>query len=126
MTAGLALFLPPRAVHAQNDIEASRKRLEEIRRERDRLQQQQERLQVGELVADVVHLALEPLLLLLQPVALPPDLLQALAAGFDVVLGVNGGRREKECKSGCHPERSEGPGPEGPEPPATDPSLCSG
>jgi septal ring factor EnvC (AmiA/AmiB activator) len=45
MTAGLALFLPPPAVHAQNDIEASRKRLEEIRRERDRLQQQQERLQ---------------------------------------------------------------------------------
>ena len=45
MTAGLALFLPPPAVHAQSDIEASRKRLEEIRRERDRLQQQQERLQ---------------------------------------------------------------------------------
>jgi len=45
MTAGLTLFLPPPAVHAQNDIEASRKRLEEIRRERDRLQQQQERLQ---------------------------------------------------------------------------------
>ncbi|HJX87511.1 MAG TPA: hypothetical protein VJ277_08150, partial [Gemmatimonadales bacterium] len=45
MTFGVALFLPPPAVHAQNDIEASRKRLEEIRRERDRLQQQQERLQ---------------------------------------------------------------------------------
>src|SRR5262245_22523848 len=45
MTAALALLGPPPALHAQNDIEASRKRLEEIRRERDRLQQQQERLQ---------------------------------------------------------------------------------
>jgi septal ring factor EnvC (AmiA/AmiB activator) len=45
MTFGVALFLPPPAVQAQDDIAASRKRLEEIRRERDRLQQQQERLQ---------------------------------------------------------------------------------
>ncbi len=41
----LALFVLPSPLAAQNDIEASRKRLEEIRRERDRLQQQQERLQ---------------------------------------------------------------------------------
>ena len=41
----LAFLTLPRPLAAQNDIEASRKRLEEIRRERDRLQQQQERLQ---------------------------------------------------------------------------------
>ena len=41
----LAVFILPRPLAAQTDIEASRKRLEEIRRERDRLQQQQERLQ---------------------------------------------------------------------------------
>ena len=41
----LAMVVLPSPLAAQNDIEASRKRLEEIRRERDRLQQQQERLQ---------------------------------------------------------------------------------
>ena len=45
ITLLLALFVLPSPLAAQNDIEASRKRLEEIRRERDRLQQQQERLQ---------------------------------------------------------------------------------
>jgi len=73
-----------------------------------------------------VHLALEPLLLLLEPVALPPDLLQALAAGGDVVLGLNGWWWEKQSDPECHPERSEGPDPEGPEPLEADPSRCSG
>jgi murein hydrolase activator len=41
----LTLLILPRLLAAQDDIAASRKRLEEIRRERDRLQQQQERLQ---------------------------------------------------------------------------------
>ena len=41
----VALALVPAAAHAQQDLEASRKRLEEIRRERDRLQEQQLRLQ---------------------------------------------------------------------------------
>src|SRR4051812_39804165 len=41
----LAMFVLPSQLAAQDDIAASRKRLEEIRRERDRLQQQQERLQ---------------------------------------------------------------------------------
>src|SRR3954451_15560140 len=45
MTLLLALVTLPRQVAAQDDIAASRKRLEEIRRERDRLRQQQERLQ---------------------------------------------------------------------------------
>jgi murein hydrolase activator len=45
ITLLLALSVLPSPLAAQNDIEASRKRLEEIRRERDRLQQQQERLQ---------------------------------------------------------------------------------
>jgi murein hydrolase activator len=44
MTLLLAFLYLPGALHAQEDIEASRKRLAEIRRERDRLEQQQERL----------------------------------------------------------------------------------
>src|SRR5512144_1112020 len=40
-----ALARVPAAAHAQQDREASRRRLEEIRRERDRLQEQQQRLQ---------------------------------------------------------------------------------
>lgn len=41
----IALLGLPGRVHAQGDIAASRKRLEEIRKERDRLEQQQQRLQ---------------------------------------------------------------------------------
>jgi septal ring factor EnvC (AmiA/AmiB activator) len=44
MTVCASLLIPPRA-HAQDSLEASRRRLQEIRRERDRLEQQQERLQ---------------------------------------------------------------------------------
>src|SRR5262245_64362430 len=40
-----AVAVLPRPLAAQDDIAASRKRLEEIRKERDRLQQQQDRLQ---------------------------------------------------------------------------------
>jgi murein hydrolase activator len=45
MTLLLAWFTLPHSASAQDDIDASRKRLQEIRAERDRLEQQQERLQ---------------------------------------------------------------------------------
>jgi murein hydrolase activator len=45
MTLLLAWFTLPYSASAQDDIDASRKRLQEIRAERDRLEQQQERLQ---------------------------------------------------------------------------------
>jgi murein hydrolase activator len=41
----VALLGLPGRLHAQDDVAASRRRLEEIRRERDRLEQQQDRLQ---------------------------------------------------------------------------------
>jgi septal ring factor EnvC (AmiA/AmiB activator) len=43
--AGAGLAFAPATAGAQQDLEASRKRLEEIRKERDRLQEQQQRLQ---------------------------------------------------------------------------------